>query len=37
MSGDRESVHKAGMSVRGWTVSENEAGDLEHHLVDRAL
>ena len=37
VSGDRESVHKACMSVRGWTVSEDEAGDLEHHLVDRAL
>ena len=35
ISGDRESVHAAGMSVRGWTVSEDEAGDLEHHLVDR--
>ena len=37
ISGDPESVHEAGMSVRGWTVSEDEAGDLEHHLVDRAL
>ena len=35
ISGDRGSVHKAGVSVRGWTVSEDEAGDLEHHLVDR--
>ena len=35
ISGDRESVHAAGVSVRGWTVSEDEAGDLEHHLVDR--
>src|SRR3546814_16692007 len=35
VSGDRESVHAAGMSVRGWTVAEAEAGDLEHHLVDR--
>lgn len=37
ISGDRETVHEAGMSVRGWTVSEDEAGNLEHHLVDRAL
>ena len=37
ISGDRESVHRAGMSVRGWTVSEDEAGDLEHHLVDRVV
>ena len=37
VSGDPESVHRAGMSVRGWTVSEDEAGDLEHHLVDREL
>jgi hypothetical protein len=35
--GDREAVHNAGQSVRGWTVSEDEAGDLEHHLVDREL
>jgi uncharacterized cysteine cluster protein YcgN (CxxCxxCC family) len=35
--GDREEVHKAGMSVRGWTVSEIEAGELEHHLIDRPL
>jgi uncharacterized cysteine cluster protein YcgN (CxxCxxCC family) len=37
LCGDREAVHRAGMSVRGWTVAEHEAGDLEHHLVDRAL
>ena len=35
--GDREAVHRAGQSVRGWTVSEDEVGDLEHHLVDRIL
>ena len=35
--GDREAVHRAGMSVRGWTVAEDEAGSLEHHLVEREL
>lgn len=33
-SGDPESVHKAGMSVRGWTVSETEAGALEDHILE---
>ncbi|MEA3010965.1 MAG: uncharacterized protein QOJ91_2657 [Sphingomonadales bacterium] len=37
LCGDREAVHRAGMSVRGWTVGETEAGDLEHHLVEREL
>ncbi len=37
VSGDRESVHTAGISVRGWTVAEVEAGDYEHHLIDRDL
>ncbi len=37
ISGDRETVHTAGMSARGWTVAEGEAGDIEHHLVDREL
>ena len=35
--GDTEAVHRAGESVRGWTISEDDAGDLEHHLVDRIL
>ncbi len=37
VSGDSESVHQAKQSVRGWTVSEDQAGDLEHHLVEREL
>ena len=35
--GDREAVHRAGESTRGWTISETDAGDLEHHMVDRIL
>ena len=34
-SGDPDSVHDAGQSVRGWTISELEAGELEYHLIDR--
>ncbi len=37
LCGDPEAVHRAGMSVRGWTVSEDEAGDLAHHLIDHEL
>jgi uncharacterized cysteine cluster protein YcgN (CxxCxxCC family) len=37
LSGDPESVHRAGVSVRGWTLNEGEAGDLEWHVVDRDL
>jgi uncharacterized protein len=35
ITGDPESVHKAGMSVRGWTISERDAGELEFHMIDR--
>ena len=34
VSGDPESVHRAGQSVRGWTVSEVDAGDLESHILE---
>jgi hypothetical protein len=37
VSGSRATVHLAGQSTRGWTVSEDDAGELEFHLVDRAL
>ena len=35
--GDREMVHRVGQSVRGWTISEADAGELEYHLTDRVL
>ncbi len=34
ISGSRETVHQVGASVRGWTVSETDAGDLENHILD---
>ena len=37
ISGSRETVHEAGQSTRGWTVSEVDAGELEWHVVDRPL
>lgn len=37
VSGDPEAVHRAGESTRGWTISEDDAGDLENHMVDRIL
>ena len=37
ISGSRETVHEAGQSTRGWTISEDDAGELEDHLVERPL
>jgi uncharacterized protein len=34
LTGDRSSVHKAGASVVGRAISEQNAGPLEHHLVE---
>ena len=33
VSGDLDTVHAAGISVRGRTVGENQAGDYEDHIV----
>jgi uncharacterized cysteine cluster protein YcgN (CxxCxxCC family) len=32
--GDREAVHRAGVSVRGRAIDERRAGMLEHHIVE---
>ena len=37
ISGSRETVHEAGQSTRGWTISEDDAGELEFHVVERTL
>jgi uncharacterized protein len=37
VSGSRDTVHQAGQSTRGWTVSEDDAGELEFHVVERGL
>ena len=34
VSGDPDTVHSAGVSVRGRAVGERRAGPLEHHIAD---
>jgi uncharacterized cysteine cluster protein YcgN (CxxCxxCC family) len=34
VSGSTETVHSAGVSVRGRVINEKRAGDLEDHIVD---
>jgi hypothetical protein len=33
MSGDPDTVHQAGISVRGRVIAEAQAGELEDHIV----
>ena len=33
VSGDPDTVHQAGISIRDWAISEREAGDIEDHIV----
>ena len=37
ISGDRDAVHRVGVSVRGRTISEDDAGSLENHIIDEPL
>lgn len=34
VSGDRDAVHRVGVSVRGWTVSEDDVEHLEDHVIE---
>jgi len=34
VSGDPDTVHQAGVSVRGRAISERRAGELEQHIVE---
>lgn len=34
ITGDTDSVHEAGISVRGKSVDFKQAGPIEHHIVD---
>jgi uncharacterized cysteine cluster protein YcgN (CxxCxxCC family) len=37
VSGDPDSVRRAGISVIGKTVSEDDVGDLENHIIEGEL
>lgn len=34
LTGERDSVHRAGASVRGWCISERDVDDLHAHIVE---
>lgn len=35
--GERDAVQAQGHGIRGWTVAEEDAGDMEDHLVEREI
>jgi uncharacterized cysteine cluster protein YcgN (CxxCxxCC family) len=35
VSGDPDSVHAAGISIRYWATPEDEADDLQEHIIDQ--
>jgi uncharacterized cysteine cluster protein YcgN (CxxCxxCC family) len=37
VSGDRDSIHRAGQSVAGRAISEVHAGPLEQHILEQPL
>ena len=37
LTGDRESIHRAGQSVAGRVIREDHAGDLEDYVIDQPL
>jgi uncharacterized protein len=37
ITGDRESIHRAGQSVAGKVISEDHIGDLEDFIIDKPL
>lgn len=37
ISGDKDTVHTAGISVQNQVISERDAGDLEDHIIDMSI
>ncbi|MEP2102772.1 MAG: YcgN family cysteine cluster protein [Parasphingorhabdus sp.] len=37
ISGDRETIHETGNSIRGKVITEVEAGPIEQHILDEPL
>jgi uncharacterized cysteine cluster protein YcgN (CxxCxxCC family) len=35
ISGDRETIHDTGNSIRGKVITEVEAGPIEQHILDK--